>query len=239
MKEVHIKFMILPDGIVDLGLKVRSGGKMLAHIYSGQSITLQIPEGQRLTFTYSFIYRTTIKLPEDSNESFIVVCYSFRNYFPAILIDMFRKLVIPRIVSEDEFDRSNREEYKKAINPKQDFEQNIAVLVIGFLLSFIYILLPFTFLKGNENNRDLSFFIGVTGVIGFAMLIGQKKLIQLKEYKARVLVFSALSVMLDVIFPLSAFMKYTLLLATGMLVLLVLKMKPETKEKQILPDKSN
>jgi len=65
----------------------------------------------------------------------------------------------------------------------------------------------------------------VMGVVGFAMLIGQKKIIQLKEYKARVLVFSALSIMLDIILPLSAFIKYTLLLATGILVLRVWMMK--------------
>lgn len=159
-----------------------------------------------------------------------MVYYSVREYFPAILIDMFRKLLFAQVVSEEEFSLANKEEYKRAINPKQDFEQNKAVLIIGFLLSFIYTFLPFNLLKGQDNNRDLSFFIGVMGIIGFAMLIEQKKLIQLKEYKARVLVFSALSIFLIFIIPLSPFMKYTLWLATATLVLSVLKMKPLKKQ---------
>ena len=198
----------------------------------GLTYTLQIPEGQKsLTFTYSFPMRTTVQLPKDEDKVFIVVYYSVREYFPAIMLDVFRKLLVAQVVSEEEFNRANKEEYKKAINPSQDFEQNYAVLAIGFLLSLIYTFLPFNLLKGEENNRDLSFFIGVMGVIGFAMLIEQKKLINLKEYKARVLVFSALSIMLDIILPLSAFMKYTLLLATGLLVLRVLRMKAKREMK--------
>jgi len=69
------------------------------------------------------------------------------------------------------------------------------------------------------------------GIIGFAMLIQQHKIIQLKEYKARVLVFSALSIMLDIILPLSAFMQFTLLLTTGLLILRVLMMKTKTLSK--------
>ncbi len=227
MGKVHVKFLLLVGNEDGFGarLRVHSGGEILARLPGSSTCILQIAEGQSLTFTYSFPYRTTIQLPKDKDEIFIVVYYSVREYFPAILIDMFRKLVVAQVVSEEEFNRANREDYKKAINPKQDFEQNISVLVIGFLLSLIYILLPFAFFKGNENNRDLSFFIGVTGVIGFAMLIGQKKLINLKAYKARVLVFSALSIMLDIILPLSAFMKFTLVLATGLLILLALMMK--------------
>ncbi len=230
MKEVNIKFFVLVNWDANTLLKVRSGGKTIARLPSCQNFTLQIPEGQSLTVTYKFLYRTTIQLPKDENKVFIVVSYYFREYFPAILMDMFKKILVAKVVSEEEFNLANEEEYKKAINPKQDFEQNIAVLVIGFLLSFIYILLPFVFLKGNENNRDLSFFIGVTGVIGFAMLIGQKKLINLKAYKARVLVFSALSIFLVFIIPLSPFMKFTLLLATGLLILIVLKIKAKTTE---------
>ncbi len=168
MKEVNIKFFVLVNSDVNTLLKVRSGGKTIARLPSCQNFTLQIHEGQSLTVTYKFLYRTTIHLPKDENKVFIVVSYYFREYFPAILMDMFKKILVAKVVSEEEFNRANKEEYKKAINPKQDFEQDIAVLVIGFLLSFIYILLPFAFLKGNENNRDLSFFIGVTGVIGCA-----------------------------------------------------------------------
>ncbi len=227
MKEVNVKFLFLLD-IVGARLRIRSGGKVLARLPDGLTYTLQIPEGQSLTFTYNFHFRTTIHLPKDKDKVFIVVYYSVREYFLGMLLDMFRKLVVANVVSEEEFNRANKEEYKRAINPKQDFEQNKAVLIIGFLLSFIYTFLPFNLLKGQENNRDLSFFIGVMGVIGFAMLIEQEKIIQLKEYKARVLVFSALSIMLDIILPLSAFMKFTLLLATGLLVLRALMMKAKT-----------
>ena len=99
------------------------------------------------------------------------------------------------------------------------------------MIRIIYILLPFAFFKNQENNRDLSFFIGVMGIIGFAMLIQQHKIMQLKDYKARTLLFSALSIMLDIILPLSAFMKYTLLLAIGLLVLRVLMMKAKREMK--------
>ncbi len=225
MKEVNVKFLFLLD-IVGARLRIRSGGKVLARLPDGLTYTLQIPEGQSLTFTYNFHFRTTIQLPKDKDKVFIVVYYSVREYFPAILMDVFRKLLVAQVVSEEEFNLANKEEYKKAINPKQDFEQNKAVLIIGFLLSFIYTFLPFNLLKGQDNNRDLSFFIGVMGIVSFAMLIEQKKLIQLKEYKARVLVFSALSIFLVFIIPLSPFMKFTLLLATATLVLSVLKMKP-------------
>ncbi len=237
--EVNIKFLFLLDCCEGARLRIRSGGRVLARLPGSQTCTLQIPEGQKLTFTYNFHYRTTIRLPEDKDKIFIVVYYSVREYFLGILMDMFRKLLVVKMVDEEEFDRANKEKYKRLINPKPDFEQNKAVLIIGFLLSALYVFLPFNLLKGQENNRDLSFFIGVMGIVGFAMLIEQKKLIHLKEYKARVLVFSALSVMLDIILPLSAFMKYTLLLATGMLVLLVLKMKPVAKEKQTASDMSH
>jgi len=230
MKKVHVKFLLLAGNGVGARLRIRSGGKILARLNGNETHTLQIPEGKNLTFMYSFPYRTTIKLPKDKDKVFVVVYYSVREYFPAILLDMFRKLVVAKVVSEEEFNRANKEEYKKAINPKPDFEQDIPVLVIGFLLSFIYTFLPFNLLKNQENNRDLSFFIGVMGIIAFAMLIGQKKIIQLKDYKARVLVFSALSIMLDIILPLSAFMKFTLLLATGLLVLRVLMMKAKPME---------
>ncbi len=225
MKEVNIKFFVLVNWDVNTLLKVRSGGKTIARLPNCQNFTLQIPEGQSLTVIYKFLYRTTIQLPKDENKVFIVVTYYFREYFPAILMDMFKKILVAKVVSEEEFNRANKEEYKKAINPRQDFEQNIAILVIGFLLSLIYTFLPFSLLKNQANNRDLSFFIGVMGIISFAMLIGQKKLINLKAYKARVLVFSALSIMLDIILPLSAFMKFTLVLATGLLILLALMMK--------------
>ncbi len=232
MKEVHVKFFFLHDCCAGNRLRVRSGGKTLARLVGdGQTFILQIPEEEGVTFTYNFHYRTTIQLPKD--KVFIVVYYYSRPYFPAVLVDVFRKLVVAQVVSEEEFNSANKEEYKKAINSSQDFEQNKAVLVIGFLLSFIYTFLPFNLLKNQENNRDLSFFIGVMGIIGFAMLIEQKKLINLKEYKARVLIFSAFSIALDIMFPLSAFMKYTLLLATGTLILQVLLMKPKVKEKEV------
>jgi len=232
MKKVHVKFLLLAGNGLGPALKIRSGNIVLARLPSASSCVLDIPEGQNLTFLYSFPYRTTIQLPEDKDEIFIVVYYSVREYFPAIVLDAFRKLVVVKVVDEEEFNQANREDYKKAINPKPDFEQNKAVLIIGFLLSFIYTLLPFNLLKGQENNRDLSFFIGIMGVIGFAMLIEEKKLIHLKEYKARVLVFSVFSIALDIIFPISAFMKYTLLLATGTLILQVLRMKPKGKVKE-------
>ncbi len=226
MNEVHIKFLFLQGGCcAGNRLRIRVGGKTIARLSGSETCTLHVPKGQSITFTYNFHYRTTISLPEGKDKVFVIVYYSVREYFPAIVMDAFRKLVVAKVVSEEEFNLANREDYKKAINPKQDFEQNKAVLIIGFLLSFIYTFLPFNLLKGQDNNRDLSFFIGVMGVIGFAMLIEQKKLLHLKEYKARVLVFSAFSIMLDIILPLSAFMKYTLLLATGMLVMTVLRMK--------------
>ena len=231
MKEVHIKFLFLPGGCcAGNRLRVRSKGKTLARLSGNETCILKLPAGQKLTFTYNFHYRTTITLPDNGDKTFIVVYYFVREYFPAILLDAFRKLVVVNIVDEEEYNRADKENYKEKLSPKQDFEQDISVLVIGFLLSLIYIFLPFVYFKNNENNQDLSFFIGVMGVIGFAMLIGQKKLIQLKEYKARVLVFSALSIMLDIILPLSAFMKYTLLLATGMLILRAWMMKPKTSK---------
>jgi len=228
MKEVHIKFFILVNADIGMRLKVRSGRKTIARLLNGESCSLQVQEGQRLTFAYNFLYRTTIQIQDNPEEEFIVVSYYFREYFPAILMDLFKKILVAKVVSEEAFNRANKEEYKKAITPRQDFEQDISVLVIGFLLSFIYTFLPFNLLKNQEKNRDLSFFIGVMGIIGFAMLIEQKKLINLKEYKARVLVFSALSIMLDIILPLSAFMKFTLLLVTGLLILRVLIMKVKT-----------
>jgi len=232
MKEVHVKFLLLVgnENWPGSNLVIHSGGKVLARLPGSETCTLQIPEGQGVTFTYSFLYRTTIQLPKDKDKVFIVVYYSVREYFPAILLDMFRKLVVAKVVSEEEFNVANREDYKKAINPTQDFEQNKAVLAIGFLLSFIYTFLPFNLLKNQENNRDLSFFIGVSGFIAFAMLIGQKKLVNLKAYKARVLVFSALSIFLVFIIPLSPFMKFTLLLATGLLILQVLLMKAKVSK---------
>jgi uncharacterized membrane protein len=225
MKEVNIKFFVLVNSDVNTLLKVRSGGKTIARLPSCKNFTLQIPEGQSLTVTYKFLYRTTIQLPKDKNKVFIVVSYYFREYFPAILMDLFKKILVANIVSEEEFDRANQEEYKNAINPRQDFKQDISVLVVGFMLSLIYILLPFSFSKGNENNRDLSFFIGVTGIIGFALLLAQEKFINLKGYRARVLVFSALSIFLIFIIPLSPFMKFALVLATAFLIWRVLMMK--------------
>ncbi len=203
MKEVHIKIFILVNADVGMRLKVRSGGKTIARLLNGESCILQVKKGQHLKLAYSFPYHATICLKDNTEEEFVIVTYYFREYFPGILFDLLRKILVPHTVNEEEFNRANIEEYKKAINPRQDFEQDIAILVTGFLLSFIYTFLPFNLLKGEENNRDLSFFIGVMGVIGFAMLIEQKKLINLKEYKARVLVFSALSIMLDIILPLA------------------------------------
>ncbi len=231
MKEVNVKFLFLLDCCVGARLRIRSAGKVLARLPDGLTYTLYIPEElENLTFTYSFPIRTTIQLPKDEDKVFIVVYYSVREYFPAVILDMFRKLLVAKVVTEEEFNRASKEEYKKAINPRQDFEQDVSVLVIGFLLSFVYIFLPFVLLKNQVNNRDLSFFIGVMGIIGFAMLIQQKKMILLKEYKARVLVFSALSIMLDFILPLSAFMRFTLLLATGMLITKVLMMRAKIKK---------
>ncbi len=230
---VHIKFLLLVGNGLGANLKIRSGGETLARLPNNGTCTLQMTGGQKITFLYSFPYRTTIQLPKDDQKDvFIVVYYSLREYFPAILVDTFKKLVVAQFVNKEAFYNATRKAYKEKLSPKQDFEQDIPVLVIGFLLSLIYVFLPFVYFKNNENNQDLSFFIGVMGVIGFAMLIGQKKLIQLKEYKARVMVFSALSIMLDIILPLSAFMKYTLLLATGMLILRVWMMKPKTNKSQ-------
>lgn len=226
MKTVHIKFFILVNSYSDMfSLKIKYHGKVVAMLKNGEQCSLKVKPGEKLKFLYSFPYRSSLITDDSNNDEFVLVTYYFREYFPGIFFDLFKKILVPHKVSENEFNRASIESYKKRLNPKEDFEQDIPVLVIGFLLSLIYIFLPFVLFKNQENNRDLSFFIGVMGVVGFAMLIGQKKIIQLKEYKARVLVFSALSIMLDIILPLSAFIKYTLLLATGILVLRVWMMK--------------
>ncbi len=228
MKKVHIKFLNLVNVGVGMPLKIRSGGKIIARIQNGDSCTIEGMKGERLKFNFDIFYSASIHLQRDDSEEFILVTYFCREYFPAILLDLFKKLLIAKPVSEQEFNTATFETYKKRYNPRQDFDQDVSVLVVGFLLSIIYTFLPFNLLKDQANNRDLSFFIGVMGIIGFAMLIQQHKIIQLKEYKARVLVFSALSIMLDIILPLSAFMQFTLLLTTGLLVLRVLMMKTKT-----------
>jgi hypothetical protein len=226
MKTVHIKFFILVNAYSEMfSLKIKYKGKVVAKLKNEEHCALKVKPGEHLKFLYSFPYRTHLVTEKNNNDEFVLVTYYFREYFPGIFFDLFKKILIAHKVSENEFNRASIGSYKKRLNPREDFEQDIPVLAIGFLLSLIYIFLPFIFFKNNENNQDLSFFIGVMGVIGFAMLIGQKKIIQLKEYKARVLVFSALSVMLDIILPLSAFMKFTLLLATGILALRVWRMK--------------
>ncbi|MBN2637902.1 MAG: hypothetical protein JXR65_02295 [Bacteroidales bacterium] len=207
-------------------LRVRSGGHKIAELSVGETQVVEVKEGQNLSFFYGFPYHTRIRLDEKKQEEFIIVYYSFREYFPGILLDLFKKVLVAKPVSEKDFKDAEQDKFLQKINSKQSFNPDRISLITGFFLSLIYTAIPFFWIKEDGLSRNLSFFIGVVGIISFLMIIIQKRLISLKEYKARILLFGLFSIIALCVLPQNFWIKTILLSGTLVLILRTFLLKP-------------
>ena len=177
-------------------VNIKIKNEAIAQIGHKEVIELDVFE-KLIKFNLDY-HKTQIKFPNSKIDKYLIIYFNFRNYFPFSIIDiMFKNSLCAKFVDESEFNNFNESFYKEHTSEVITFNKTVIyTIIIGILISCQFLFFPFLNLNNSNSINNFSFFIGIASLIGFMLLIFNRKNITKKQYNIRALAFGILSILL-------------------------------------------
>lgn len=202
-------------------ISIKIDDKLVAKIGHNEVIELDL-EQHHVRFSLDY-HKAKIDGKELKNDSYLILYFDFRDYFPYNFIDiMFKNSLRAKIVSELEFKNFNETFYSTKTQETELIKWNFSSIysvIVGFLFSIGFVSNVWI----NQNNSDtnnFAFIIGLASFIGFVHIVITHKKITIQQFRLRIIAFGVLCLILIPFMDLTIVLKIALyLLSASILVL--------------------
>jgi hypothetical protein len=202
-------------------INIKIDNHIVASVGHNEIVELNVL-GKNIEFKLDY-HKTEIMLPDSKNDIFLILYFNFRNYFPFFITDiMFKNSLRVKLVEKTEFENFNESFYERQTVELVKFNNTVIyTIILGILISSELLIMPF--LKFNNSINNFSFFIGLISLIGFVLMIMNKKRTTERQYNIKILAFGLSSVLLLSFLNINTIVKFVSIILSFNIIFISIK----------------
>ncbi len=194
---IQIKCLFPDNNYLLRKVKIKVDNKTISRVGHNEIVEIDNQIDKPIKFKLDY-HKANIQLSDFKTDKYLIVYLSFRNYVPYSTTDlMFKNCMRVKEISKEEFEKFDMSFFKTpAVKPLIFNLANIYVISAGILLALQFTALPFLNLNNDKGTSNFSFLFGLISLIGFVVMIFNRKKLSENQYNIRNIAFGIASVIL-------------------------------------------